>query len=136
MKLKAEVDVEYRGGQIGKSTGGNYDYEDMADYYPGNKSDIPSLTAIDAAADYYKPIKGLPIQNHWAPVPYYLPDDYVVIPFNVTPGATTFHTGDSIEISASEIYKIIEVKYTVNQTTFDNITSNSCKGIAFCARTT
>jgi len=133
---KAEVDVEYRGGQIGTSTGGSYDYQNSPDYYPGNKSDIPSQTAIDAAADYYKPIKGLPIQNTWAPVPYYLPDDYVVIPFNVTPGATTFHTGDNIEVSASEIYKIIEVSYTVNQKTFDGISQNSCKGIAFCARTT
>ncbi len=132
----AAVDIEYRGGQKGKSTGGNYDYSDTIDYYPGNKSDIPSQTAIAAAADYYKPIKGLPIQNGWAPVPYYLPDDYVVIPFNVTPGATTFHTGDNIEVSASEIYKIIEVSYTVNQKTFDGISQNSCKGIAFCARTT
>ena len=133
---KAEVDVDYRGGQIGISTGGNYDYQNSPDYYPGNKSDIPSQTAIDAAADYYKPIKGLPLQNGWAPVPYYLPDDWVVIPFNVTPGATTFHTGDNIEVSASEIYKIIEVSYTINQKTFDGISQNSCKGIAFCARTT
>ena len=95
-----------------------------------------AVIQVSPSADYYKPIKGLPIQNGWAPTPYYLPDDYVIIPFNVTPGATTFHTGDSIEISASEIYKIIEVKYSVNQTTYDNITSNSCKGIAFCARTT
>ena len=130
------VDVEYRGGQLGRSTGGNYDWNNSVDYYTGNKSDIPSQTAIDAAADYYKPIKGLPLQNSWAPVPYYLPDDWVVIPFNVTPGATTFHTGDSIEVSASEIYQIIEVSYTINQKTFDGISQNSCKGIAFCARTT
>ena len=102
----------------------------------GNKNDIPSLTQMPAAANYYKPIKGLPLQNSIAPVPYYIPDDFVVIPFNVTPGATTFHPGDAIEISASEIYKIIEVSYTVNSTTYDSIASNSCKGIAFCARTT
>ena len=91
---------------------------------------------MSSAANYYKPIKGLPIQSGWAPVPYYLPDDFVVIPFNVTPGATTFHTGDSIEVSASEIYKIVEVSYSVNQTTYDGVASNSSEGIAFCARTT
>ena len=32
--------------------------------------------------------------------------------------------------------EIIEVSYTVNQKTFDGISQNSCKGIAFCARTT
>ena len=130
------VDISYTGGTTGTATGGKYDYNGQMAYYPGNKSDVPAVIQVSPSADYYKPIKGLPIQNGWAPVPYYLPDDYVIIPFNVTPGATTFHTGDSIEVSASEIYKIIEVKYSVNQTTYDNITSNSCKGIAFCARTT
>ncbi len=132
----AAVDISYEGGTTGTATGGKYDYNSNMDYYPGNKTDVPAVIQVSPSADYYKPIKGLPLQNNWAPVPYYLPDDYVIIPFNVTPGATTFHTGDSIEISASEIYKIIEVKYTVNQTTYDNITNNSCKGIAFCARTT
>tara|TARA_B100000427_G_scaffold187749_1_gene156098 strand:- start:325 stop:2886 length:2562 start_codon:yes stop_codon:yes gene_type:complete len=130
------VNIEYGGGLAGKATGGTIDYGDNVGYYLGNKNDIPATTQMPAAANYYKPIKGLPIQNCLAPVPYYLPDDYVVIPFNVTPGATTFHTGDAIEVSASEIYKIIEVSYTVNQTTYDGVASNSCKGIAFCARTT
>ena len=132
----AAVDIEYDGGQTGRSTGGSWDYDGTLTYYPGNKTDVPAVIQVSPSANYYKPIKGLPIQNSWAPVPYYLPDDFVVIPFNVTPGATTFHTGDSIEVSASEIYKIVEVKYSVNQTTYDNINSNSCKGIAFCARTT
>ena len=132
----SSIDIAYGGGMIGKATGGKFDYGNNVSYYLANKNDIPSLTQMPSAANYYKPIKGLPIQNCFAPVPYYLPDDYVVIPFNVTPGATTFHTGDAIEVSASEIYKIIEVSYTVNSTTYDGVSSNSCKGIAFCARTT
>jgi len=130
------VNIAYGGGITGKATGGSHDYIGSIDYYTGNKSDIASVTQMPSAANYYKPIKGLPLQSGWAPVPYYLPDDFVVIPFNVTPGATTFHTGDSIEVSASEIYKIVEVAYSVNRTTYDGISSNSCKGIAFCARTT
>lgn len=130
------VNIEYGGGLAGRETGGKWDYGNSIGTYVANKNDMPTLTEMPAAANYYKPLKGLPIQNCLAPVPYYLPDDYVVIPFNVTPGATTFHTGDAIEVSASEIYKIIEVSYTVNSTTYDGIASNSCKGIAFCARTT
>ena len=132
----ALVNIEYGGGTAGRATGGKWDYGNAIGTYLGNKNDIPSLTQMPVAANYYKPIKGLPLQNSLAPVPYYIPDDFVVIPFNVTPGATTFHPGDAIEISASEIYKIIEVSYTVNSTTYDSIASNSCKGIAFCARTT
>ena len=131
-----KVDIAYDGGQTGTPTGGDIDYTNSVDWYFGNKADVPSTTQVASGADYYKPIKGIPLQNCWAPIPYYLPDDWVIIPFNVTPGATTFHTGDSITVSASEIYKIIEVSYTVNQKTFDGITSNSCRGIAFCARTT
>ena len=130
------VNIDYGGGQRGKSTGGASNYQNQASDYVGNKNDIPIVNQISSAANYYKPIKGLPIQSSWAPVPYYLPDDFVVIPFNVTPGATTFHPGDSIEVSASEIYKIVEVSYSVNQTTYDGIASNSSEGIAFCARTT
>ena len=132
----ALVNIDYGGGTAGKATGGRWDYGNQIGTYMANKNDMPTTTQMPTAADYYKPIKGLPIQNCLAPVPYYLPDDFVVIPFNVTPGATTFHPGDAIEISASEIYKIIEVSYTVNSTTYDSIASNSCKGIAFCARTT
>ena len=130
------VNIDYGGGQRGKPTGGTSNYQNQASDYVANKNDIPVVNQISSAANYYKPIKGLPIQSCWAPVPYYLPDDFVVIPFNVTPGATTFHPGDSIEVSASEIYKIVEVSYSVNQTTYDGVASNSSEGIAFCARTT
>ena len=131
-----KVDIDYTGGQQGKATGGSWDYSNTIDWYFGNKADVANTNQVSSSADYYKPIKGIPLQNAWAPVPYYIPDDYVLIPFNVTPGATTFHTGDNIEVSASEIYKIIEVSYSINRKTFDGIASNSCKGIAFCARTT
>ena len=111
-------------------------YTDNSSSFWNNLDDTTMVYGVPSTAYYYKPIKGIPINNSWAPIPYFLPDDYVAIPFIVTPGATTFHQGDSITISNSEIYEIIEVDYVVNQETYDGVTSNTCKGIAFCARTT
>ena len=111
-------------------------YTDNSSSFWNNLDDTTMVYGVPSTANYYKPIKGIPINNSWAPIPYFLPDDYVAIPFIVTPGATTFHQGDSITISNSEIYEIIEVDYVVNQETYDGVTSNTCKGIAFCARTT
>jgi len=105
-------------------------------YYRNSAVDKYGTVGVSSGANYYKPIKGLPINSSLAPVPYYLPDDFVVIPFAVTPGATAFRVGDTITVSPSEIYEIVVVAYSTNQTTFDNITNNTSKGIAFCARTT
>ena len=76
------------------------------------------------------------MNTNMMPCPYYLPDDFTLIQFAVTPGATTFRTGDTITVSAGEVYEIIQVNYTTNQTASDNISGNTSKGIAFCARTT
>jgi hypothetical protein len=105
-------------------------------YYRNSAVDKYGTVGVSSGANYYRPIKGLPINSGLAPVPYYLPDDFAVIPFAVTPGATAFRVGDTITVSPSEIYEIVVVAYSTNQTTFDNITNNTSKGIAFCARTT
>ena len=78
-------------------------YSDSSTSFWNNLDDATIVYGITSNANYYKPIKGIPINNSWAPIPYFLPDDYVAIPFIVTPGATTFHQGDSITISNSEI---------------------------------
>ena len=114
-----------------------YGYWDEHHYgYAGtwhsNKNDEKTDVAMNSNADYYKPMSGIPLNNDFAPQPYYLPPDFVCIPFNVSPGATTFRPGDTISVDASEVYTIIEVHYNINSSTFDDTT---CKGIAFCART-
>jgi len=101
-----------------------------------NKNDFQTLYSVSSNANYYRPIKGLPLATNLAPVPYYLPDDFTAIQFAVTPGATAFRPGDTITVSGSEIYEIVLASYTTNQTTFDGISQNTSKGIAFCARTT
>lgn len=101
-----------------------------------NKNDAIQTYSVDSGADFYRPFKGLPINQNMMPCPYYLPDDYTMIQFAVTPGATSFSTGDTITVSGSEIYEIIQVSYSTNQLGLDDIASNTSKGIAFCARTT
>ena len=63
-----------------------------------------------------------------------MPDDFVTIHFNVSPGQTTFFFGDTITVDASEQYEIIQVGYTTQNTVGDGLANNTCKGIAFCAR--
>lgn len=101
-----------------------------------NLNDYQSTYTVSSSANFYKPLKGIPLTSLFAPCPYYLPDDFVAIPFVVSPGLTQFRPGDTITVSPSEVYEIITANYTTNQTTYDNITNNTCKGIAFCARTT
>ena len=101
-----------------------------------NVNDAVQSISVDSTANYYRPFKGLPLNGHMLPCPYYLPDDFTIIQFAVTPGATAFRTGDTITVSAGEVYEIIQVYYTTNQTALDGISGNTSKGIAFCARTT
>ena len=83
---------------------------------------------------YYKPIKGLPINNNIVPCPYYIPDDFVIIQAAVTPGATEFRVGDTITVSGSEVYTIIIADEYNNQTGLDGIDNNTACGSIFAAR--
>ena len=115
-------------------TGGATDTYASSSYYDANLNDVTSEHSIDTNANFYKPLKGIPISLQWAPCPYYMPDDFVTIQFNVSPGQTTFFFGDTITVDASEQYEIIQVGYTTQNTVGDGIANNTCKGIAFCAR--
>ena len=59
------------------------------------------------------------------PVPYYIPDDFVLINFFYNAANANIQQGDTITISPSEVYKVICGSY--NQTTVT-------RGILFCAR--
>ena len=92
---------------------------------------------VNPSADYYKPISGLPITTALLPIPYYIPDDFVMLPVAATPGATAFRTGDTVTInSGSEVYEIILASYETNQTGLNNVTNGSSMGMLFLARTT
>ena len=78
-------------------------------------------------ANYNAVIKGIPICCQAFPVPYYMPDDFVMIQFDYAAPDQNIQQWDTIEVSGSEIYTVINGVY--NQTT-------RTRGILFCARTT
>ena len=69
------------------------------------------------------------------PCPYYLPDDFVIIQLAVTPGATVVKSGDTITVSGSEVYTVIEASGSTNTAIFSNDNETVSRWICFCART-
>lgn len=113
----------------------DYSYSSWSSINTGlNKNDYQPYYKVSENANYYRPIKGLPISNLVAPIPYYLPDDFVMIDFNINPGLAQFRPGDTITISPSEVYEVVMYSYNNNQNTYDGIADNSTNGILFCAR--
>jgi len=84
----------------------------------GNRDPITTYTSV---------IKGIPINGNLIPCPYYMPDDFVLIDFNLPTSEQVIRQGDTITISGSEIYTVITGSY--NQ-------YGETAGILFCARTT
>ena len=97
---------------------------------------IDSINAVASNANWYKPIKGIPITNQLAPCPWYVPDDFVLIQAAVTPGATQFQTGDTVTISGSEIYEVIIADQEINKTSLDGVANGTSTAMIFAARTT
>jgi hypothetical protein len=81
---------------------------------------------LPSASNFNAVIKGIPINALLVPVPYYIPDDFVLIDFDYATPSANIQQGDTITISGSEVYTVITGSY--NQTT-------RTRGILFCART-
>lgn len=84
-------------------------------------------TAISSNSNFNAVIKGIPLNALMVPIPYYIPDDFVLMEFDYAAPSANIQQGDTITISGSEIYTVISGSY--NQTT-------RTRGILFCARTT
>ena len=123
---KAEVYTYYRDQTLDKSTQSTNSGSIVGD----------KVHTVSSSAAYYKPIKGIPINNRFAPCPYYIPDDFVFIQAEVTPPATIFRPGDTITVSAGEVYTIINCDNQINQDGLDGGTDNVAVGMIFAARTT
>jgi hypothetical protein len=91
-------------------------YDDVA-LYSRQTGDIQ--TTVTTTIPVFKTI---PINPHFVPVPYYLPDDFVLVEIPWSNPSI----GDTITVSPTEIYTIIQV--ATNQTTFT--------ALALAARTT
>ena len=81
---------------------------------------------MDSSSNFNAVIKQIPINAQFIPVPYYIPDDFVLIDFDYALPLANIQQGDTITISGSEVYTVITGSY--NQTT-------RTRGILFCART-
>ena len=123
---KAEVYTYYRDQTLDKSTQST-NYGSIV----GDK-----VHTVSSNAAYYKPIKGIPINNRFAPCPYYIPDDFVFIQVEVTPPATVFRPGDTVTVAAGEVYTIINCDNQINQDGLDGGSDNVAVGMIFAARTT
>ena len=123
----SEVTMYYRDNTYDKVTGSSTEHR-------GTPVVEDQTNSVSSSAAYYKPIKGLPINNRFAPCPYYIPDDFVMIQFEVTPPATIFRAGDTITVAAGEVYTVICADNEINVTGLSG--SSSAVGIAFAARTT
>ena len=76
-------------------------------------------------ANYNAVIKGIPLNAKMRPIPYYLPDDFVLINFRYNLPGVNIQQGDTITISGSEQYKVITGSYDQ---------SGQTSGILFCGR--
>ena len=103
-------------------------------YYRNSAYDQYLGNSVDSAANYYKPFKGLPINERMVPCPYYMPDDFVMLQVSTTPGLTAFRTGDTVTVGGTETYEIIKASYQTQQNGLDGIDNNSTIGMLFMAR--
>jgi hypothetical protein len=81
---------------------------------------------LTSNADFNAVIKGIPLNGQLVPVPYYLPDDFVLIDFSYNLPGVNIQQGDTITVSPSEVYTVINGSYSQKTKT---------AGILFCART-
>ena len=105
-------------------------------YYRNSAYDRNSSNIMSSEADYYKPIKGIPVCHLIVPCPYYLPDDFVLLQVSTSPGLTTFRPGDTVTVSPSEVYEVVMAGYQTSQNGLDNVNNNSSIGMLLLARTT
>ncbi len=95
-------------------------------YYRGLE-DRNTTHGITSDLDFNAVIKGIPINSKLIPFPFYMPDDFVLIQFDYASPSANIQQGDTVTVSASEVYEVITGSY--NQT-------DRTRGILFCARTT
>ena len=111
------------------------DYVGM--YVRNNTQDNPDINRSDGgwnlsdnlpdSTNYNAVVKGIPLQAAFIPTPYYMPDDFVLIDFHHNAPSANIQQYDTVTISGSEVYTVIQGSY--DQT-------GSTDGILFCARTT
>ena len=112
------------------------DSDETSVYYRNNTYDKYNGIGIGSNADYFKPIKTIPLSQKMIPCPYYLPDDFALLQVSTTPGLISFRPGDTVTVSSSEVYTIVVASFLSQQTGLDGISNNTTTGTLLLARTT
>ena len=112
------------------------DADETSVYYRNSTYDKYDGVGVSSNADYYKPIKTIPLSQKMIPCPYYLPDDFALLQVSTTPGLISFRPGDTVTVSASEVYTIVVASFLSQQTGLDGISNNTTTGTLLLARTT
>lgn len=99
--------------------------DSRAKTYQDTSNTFDNVNRLSSDSDFNAVIKGIPLATTLLPVPYYIPDDFVLIDFYYNVPGVNIQQGDTITISGSEQYTVIQGSY--NQ-------SGSTKGILFCGR--
>lgn len=81
-------------------------------------------------ANYRAVMKGIPISGKIAPVPYYLPDEFVLIDFRLNTPLENIQPGNTVTVSPSEVYTVITGGYVSDSAT------SATWGVLLAARTT
>lgn len=81
---------------------------------------------LSSNINYNAVIKTIPLNNSLIPSPYYIPDDFVLINFQIDAPSVNIQQGDTITISGSEVYTVIQGAYYQTGVT---------AGVLFCGRT-
>ena len=119
-------------GRAGYSGGSAYDSDHS--FYGNHPSSTLSQriyyrsSAFDGTAEslnFNAVIKGLPVCAAYAPCPYYLPDDIVLIDFYYPQSNAFIAQFDTVTISPTEVYTVIDASYNL---------SGSTRGILLCGR--
>lgn len=100
-------------------------FSDISLHWSGGSSDTSGKDRVSPEANFNAVIKGLPLNGNLLPMPYYIPDDFVLIQFYYNAASANIQQGDTITVSPSEVYKVIDGSYS--QTTVT-------RGVLFCAR--
>ena len=116
-------------------TDNNHSYDGVSYFRDSNYDNFAGFS-VSSQANYYRPIKGIPLSRKMMPVPYTLPDDFALLQVSTSPGQTNFRPGDTITVSASEVYEVIRGAWQINQNSLDNQDDSSSMGILLLARTT
>jgi hypothetical protein len=84
-----------------------------------------AINRLSSDLDFNAVIKGIPLNARIMPVPYYIPDDFVLIDFYYNVSGVNIQQGDTISISGSEQYTVIQGSYRQTGGTY---------GVLFCGR--